>query len=315
MDSRWITGPILLAIVAIGLAITTQKSHYMTFQDSKLLERGLNTPTIWLYYDDTEVNSRWWSDFGSRSNRVLNLPFLNLCYNSIVKAGGVSYHVEVIGGLADAARRLGGWEELPPLMRNKRLPLGDEEKTYLRVAFLEKFGGLWMNPATICLKPFPVFPKDHVVFFGTDPSETYTSNLPNQAVVWSPAPKHPLFVEWRANLGDRIERAAGGREARNDKNWDLVFVTGKRDDVIRESDVELTRKKGGRKIELEDLLAAGTGGDLPFDIPASTLYVPIPYEELLERRIFGWFLRLSEEQIMESDLAIKYLFQMAGVRA
>jgi len=314
MDSHLIAAPLLLIVVAVGFAVVTHKKHIMTFEDSKLLERGLKTPAIWLYYDDTEVNSRWWSDFGSRSNRVLNLPFLNLCYDSIVRAGGFTYHVEVIGGLADAAQRLGGWEALPPLMRNKRLPLGDEEKTYLRVAFLEKFGGLWMNPATICLKSLPLFPKDKVVFFGNDPAETYNSNLPNQEIMWSPAPHHPLFVEWRENLSERIERAAGGREARNDKNWDLVFVAGKRDDVIREPDVELSRKKGGRKIELEDLLATGTGGDLPFAVPASALYVPIPYKELLERRVFGWFLRLSEQQIMESDLAIKYLFEMAGVK-
>jgi hypothetical protein len=76
---------------------------------------------------------------------------------------------------------------------------------------------------------------------------------------------------------------------------------------------ELTRKAGGRKIELEDLLASGTEGVLPFEIPKESLYVPFPWPELLERRMFGWFLRMSEEQIKESDLAVTYIFKMANV--
>jgi hypothetical protein len=110
-----------------------QKNGY---DDDQLLKRGLDTPPIWIYVDDTDVNSRWWADFGARSSRVLNLPFLNLCYQTIVAAAGGRYHVEVIGGLADAERLLGS---LPAPMRNKRIPLRDEELTYLRVAFLAPF--------------------------------------------------------------------------------------------------------------------------------------------------------------------------------
>lgn len=314
MEGHWIA-PVIVLFIAISLSYAAQNAHMTTFEDPKLLERGMRTPTLWLYYDNTEVNSRWWSDFGARSSRVLNLPFLNLCYSSIVKAAGARYHIEIISGLADAANRLGGWENLPYNMRNSKLPLGPEELTYLRVAFLDQFGGLWMNPATICVTPLPELSKKAAVFFGSDPRETYSgSQLPNQHVVWSPAPHHPVFQDWRRNLMERLEKMAGGTNIRNDKNWDLVFLTSGRDDVIRYSQAELTRKKTGRKIELEDLLATGAGGDLTFTVSQDTLFVPIPWPELLERRMFGWFLRMSEQQIMESDIAIKYLFEMAGVQ-
>ena len=73
---------------------------------------------------------------------------------------------------------------------------------------------------------------------------------------------------------------------------------------------EVSRKGGNRRrIELEDLLAAGTDGVAPFKIPESGIYIPIPYPEILERENFGWFLRMSEDQIMESDLVISYLFR------
>ena len=315
MDSRTVLIPLVLLTGAILIAnqyrIYKQKN---TFEDPDLLKRGLNTPTIWIFINDTDVNSRMWADFGARSSRVYNLPFLNLCYASIVKAAGTNYHIEVIGGLADAEQRLG---YLPEGMRNKRIPLRSEEMTYLKVAFLEKFGGLWMCPATICLKQLPVLPKDKVVLFGSDPLETYAgpqgTELPNQHAMWSPKPKNPFFVKWKKILEPRIEEHHGGREIRNDSRWDIIFAGSDKTDVTLMPNAELTRKAGGRKIELEDLLASGTEGVLPFQIPPETLYVPFPWPELLERRIFGWFLRLSEEQIKESDLAVTYLFKMAGV--
>jgi len=314
MDTRTVLIPLALVAIAVAASIAMNLKHESKFTDDKLLERGLSTPTVWIFIDDSDVNSRWWADFGARSSRVYNMPFLNLCYQTIVKACGTNYHIEVISGLGDAEQRLGF---LPSPMRNKKLPLRDEEMTYLKVAFLEKFGGLWITPATICLRAFPVLPADKVVLFGSDPVETYAGPdgtfFPNQHALWSPKPNHPFFHQWKEMLAERIERQPGGKEIRNDKNWDILFVGTGKQDVIMMPNAELTRKKGGRKIELEDLLAAGTDGDLPFTIHPETIYVPFPWPELLQRRIYGWFLRLSEEQVMESDLAVTHIFKMTGM--
>jgi hypothetical protein len=314
MDARTVLVPAALVITALAAAAYMTRLHKDRFTENNLLNKGLDTPTVWIFVDDSDVNSRWWADFGGRSSRVLNLPFLNLCYQTIVKATGGAYHVEVIGGVADAERRLGG---LPTPMRNKRLPLRDEEMTYLKVAFLEKYGGLWMGPASICIRKFPELPKDKVVLFGSDPLETYAGArgtfLPNQHALWSPKPNHPFFTQWKHILEARIEEQHTGKEIRNDKNWDILFTGSGKTDVIVMPHAELTRKKNGRKIELEDLLAAGTDGVLPFDIHPETVYVPFPWPELLERRMFGWFLRMSEDQVLESDLAATHLFRAAGL--
>jgi hypothetical protein len=315
MDGRTILVPLaLLTAAVVGAAVWRTNKQRNTFEDPRLLERGTKTAPVWIFVDDTDVNSRWWADFGARSSRVYNMPFLNLCYQTIVNACGDKYHVEVIGGLADAERRLGG---LPTPMRNKRLPLRDEEMTYLKIAFLEKFGGLWMGPATICLRKLPVLPEDKVVLFGSDSLETYAgrqgTTLPNQHAFWAPTANHPFFAQWRQILEARLEQQHTGKEIRNDSRWDVLFTGTGRTDIMINPGFELTRKKNGRKIELEDLLAAGTEGVLPFDIPADTVYVPFPWPELLERRMFGWFLRMSEEQVLESDLVVSHLFGMAGL--
>ena len=97
----------ILCIVSIGYAFFYSQHARMNnpYLDKKLLERGMDKPPIWLYYDTSDVNSRQWMDFGARSSRALHLPFLNLCYESIVKKNNQHYRIEVIGGLSGAAAR------------------------------------------------------------------------------------------------------------------------------------------------------------------------------------------------------------------
>jgi hypothetical protein len=68
-------------------------------------------------------------------------------------------------------------------------------------------------------------------------------------------------------------------------------------------EIEFSRKPNGRRIELEDLLSKG---QMP--ISSSAVYVPVYWYELKRRSNFAWFLRLSEEQILSSDLVISKLF-------
>ena len=65
----------ILAVVAVVVYYLYKSDYaaYMTLQkayDSR--------PVIWVYVDDSDVNARFWSDFGARSSRALNVPFLNL---------------------------------------------------------------------------------------------------------------------------------------------------------------------------------------------------------------------------------------------
>lgn len=311
----------LLLVIAVLLIVSVvyafvyakdiiRKNPYM---DKKLLERGLDKPVIWLYYDTSDVNSRHWFDFGARSTRALNLPFLNLCYETVVKLNQSEYRVEVVGGLSGAAELLGGWDQLPPGLRDPISPVNEAELNYIRAAILAKFGGLWLTPYSICLKPFGKLPEDKVVFFGTDLEETYSgkngTSVPGFRCIWSPKPHHPLFEEWRQITYRRVAEKRGGDQIRGDAKWDWIRLSDTYSGlgIIVDPEAEGMRKKNGRRIELEDLLATGTEGNLPFDISYHTNYIPFPWPELRDREVFGWFLRMSEKQIMESDIAVKYL--------
>jgi hypothetical protein len=313
MDTKAILtgGIVLLTAVILGWFYVERLRDEDPYQDRKLLKKGEDLPRIWVYVNNSDVNARSWADFQARSSRALNLPFLNLCYQSIVKANSELYRIEVIGGLQDLAIRFGGWEALPEPLRNAQTVVREPELTWIRAAVLARWGGVWMSPATVCLRPLGELPEDKVVFFGADPETTFGAAVPALNIVWSPCAMHPLWVAWESRARARLERRSGGSEFRRDQMSDLVDLAGTYvEDVEMRPYAEASRKgPSQRRIQLEDLLAAGSEGDLPFEIGGSAVALPIPYPEILEREAFGWFLRMSEDQILESDLAISHVFR------
>jgi hypothetical protein len=339
-----VTGIFALIIVSASVIYVQQQMKQNPFADKKILIKGQEKPPIWLYYDVSDVNSRWWSDFMSRSSRALNMPFLNLCYESIARHNSETYRIEVLGGLADVARLLGGMDKLPSGLQDKIAPVNEAELNWIRSALLARFGGLWLSPYTVCLKPFERLDRDDngaptsatskAVFFGSDPNETYSADYaditPSFYAVWAPRPEMELFRDWESVCRGRIAPfqnsrpdearlygftlepypKRGGEQIRGDARWDWREMVLKYPEQLAVNiPAELSRKRGGRRIQLEDILAAGTQGVLPFDVPTEAVYMPIPWTELRDREYFGWFLRMNEEQILHSDLVISYLLR------
>ncbi len=316
LRSQQILIPLALVGVAaffLGVYGFGNETRINPFKEKHLLNKGMDAPTIWLYYDASDVNSRWWADFGARSTRVLNLPFLNLCYERICKLNSDTYKIEVIAGLTDLASRLGGWQELPVGLQNPLANVGDAELNWIRAEVLCRFGGLWLNPASVCLRPFPEIPQDKVVFFGTDGDASYAgpggSALPSFYAVGVGRKNHPVFEQWAQAAFERLDKRMGGAQIRGDAKWDYTAFAAKSPDVINYPNLELSRKPNGKRLQLEDLLAAGQQGEHVFQVTDETVYCPIPWPELRERRLFGWFLRMNEDQILGSDLAISDLFR------
>jgi hypothetical protein len=119
-----------------------------------------------------------------------------------------------------------------------------------------------------------------------------------------------MFKEWAAVCYERVAKKRGGDQIRGDAKWDFVRFSNDyvQTGLVVDPAAEGLRKKNGKRIQLEDLLAS-TDGKIPFDLCDYTTYIPFPWKELRDREIFGWFLRMSESQIMESDLAVKYLLE------
>jgi hypothetical protein len=260
------------------------------------------------------VNARHWGDFMGRSSRVLNLPFLNLCYETFMRKHGSQYRVEVIGGLQDLAVRLGGWEALPTPLQNPKAVVREPELNWIRAAVLAKWGGLWVSPATVWVNSLGPLPNDRCIFFGTDPDDTNSTeySAPSLQVIWVPMVECPMMVDWEAKVRARLERRSGGSEFRHDEKTDAMEAIQSCPMAEIRSQPELSRLGPSRtRVQLEDLLASGTQGiHSVLQGHPKAAYVPIPYPEILEREAFGWFLRMSEDQILDSDLVLSHLFRI-----
>ena len=197
---------LLLLSLILGLYYSKDLIAKNPFLDRNLLARGMDKPVIWLYYDQSDVNSRSWADFGARSSRALNLPFLNLCYETIVTQNP-EYRVEVINGLTGLAQLL-GVEALPSRLQNPIASVNAAEMNWIRAAILAKYGGLWLTPYCICVHPFGELPVDKIRFYGTDIQETYSgssgTSVPGLNAIWSPTPQHQMFIEWEQLAHSRL---------------------------------------------------------------------------------------------------------------
>lgn len=270
------------------------------------LKIGLTYPKIWLYYNDSEVNSREWSDFGARESHVLNTPILNLFYQSIVKANP-DYKVEVINGLTGVKELLGEYA-LPTNLRKFGASVNVAEEDWIRTAVLAKFGGLWLSPSVVALKGFGPLPGDKIVAFGTDDVPMYTSSCPGFRALWVPTPSHPLMVKWEQIIRNRLNTQLGGLQIRGDAKSDWMNMFNGKPDVIESKGEELGRNPNTqKKLELEDLF-----GTSPFEVPSNAVYLVVPFKDLMDRRQFGWVVKSSEKEILESELVISGILRKSA---
>lgn len=306
---------IVLVAALLGTYYIRQTLKDSPWTDKALFDRGMDLPPLWLYYDDSQVNSRLWTDFGARSSRALNQPYLNLCYESIVRANGKFYRIEVIKGINGVMEKLG---DLPPKMKGPighLKTVGPAERNWIRAAVLAKYGGLWLEPTSIAIRGFGALPSDRAIFFGTDHDEILAGPkgtfIPSMTAIWVPGPNHPGMVAWEIAARERLSGAAGGgSQIRGDAKWDFArFFQDKKGSHEMRPEAELRRSSAsGKLLQLEDFLAQGA---LHFSIPSTAIYVSLPSRDLELRRNWGWFLRMSEEQVLESDLVIAQLLKMS----
>jgi hypothetical protein len=262
----------LLLFIVIGAILFMR---YRTREEQTFMVEDPSKPYLWLYYDTNQVNSRLWADFGARSSRALNMPYLNLCYESILKNAD-AYNVKVLKGLESIAEMLGGWENLPEDIRTPVAILNPKQKEWIRTEVLKAKGGMWLDPSVIVLKPIPV--PEVNTFWG----------ITDDIMIATPA-------------------------AIRENKWFALYV--KKDEIDAKSVQDthiLQRKPNGKRIEIEDLMASlRDGTPAPFEVPADTIFVPIPSDELQRLRKTQWFLRMSEEQIMKSPLMISKILHQA----
>lgn len=308
MIPAWILSVgIIVAVLGSAYGIRNGMSNYVP-TNGILTEQK---PTIWWIVDDSQVNARQWLDWGNRSTREPNEPYLKICMAQALNRWTPHFTVEPVIGRLAALQKLEaagvkvpeGADRAPPALW---MP-------YCRSAFLSTFGGLWLDGSVIPLGAGSELRSrllgKPVLMFGADPDEHLASAAAEdekgpaagRTSGWAATPGHPMWSGLARDVGALI--AAGDQswsapEARRSQRfmWDK-HCSGV---TAVDRDAEVSRDRYGRRLELDVLLGQTEWVD---GSTKGGLWVPLPEgRDGLERASpWLWFTRMSVEQIKESD--------------
>ena len=259
-------------------------------------------PILWIHVP-YEYNSRNWLSFGSRSSFDLNQPYLYLTVRSIIKNCDKSFTICIIDDTS-FKRLIPGWNInmtsiSEPILSNMRM-LGMMKLLYI-------YGGMQCPISFLCLKDL-----NELYIKGTRGEkmfvcETVDRNVTSTDVDFYPnlnfcgAPKECETVRELCNF---IQRTASHDYTADTKflgeydKWSKERIHSGKINMIEGVEIG-TKTVDEKQIIVDDLMS-----NHYLDLYQGTYGILIPSEEILNRKKFEWFARLSPKQVMESDTII-----------
>jgi hypothetical protein len=314
---------IILFVILISLGILYQKylekqSKFATFDDygeirqyflrDKTLDKS-KKPILWVHIPH-EYNSRDWLSFGSRSSTELNQPYLYLTVKSIIKNCGESFNIVLIDD--DTFGKL-----IPNWNVNMAL-LADPMKCYIRQLALAKliynYGGINVPISFLCFRDliglYNRGTHDDSMFV----CENYDMNVTSTNKLFYPdsrfmgAKKENETVKEFINFMERVisdDYTAQTKFLGEFDKWCDKKITNGKMRLIPGTDVG-TRTVDDEPVTVETLLS-----DDYIHFYGKAYGIWIPDKQILKRRHYEWFARMSPEQIFQSQFILAKYFVLA----
>lgn len=266
----------------------------------------LKKPIIWIHIP-YEYNSRNWLSFGSRSSNELNQPYLYLTLKSIINYCNDSFHICLIDDKS-FEKLIEDWDVD---MSKISSPILEKVRTLALSKILYNYGGMIVPISFLCMKNLNIlYEKGTIgdkVFICENinkSSNITNSNFgPDISFMGSKKDNKIVkeFIEYTKSViatdytADSIfSNKLNEWYAKNIKNGEIIIINGKE---IGVKDME------NKPITIENLL-----GQNYIDLYPVTYGIYIPSDEILLRRQYEWFSRLSKKQVLEADTILsKYI--------
>ena len=263
-------------------------------------------PIMWIPIN-YEYNSRNWLSFGSRSSFELNQPYLYLTVKSIISQNEDSFHICMIDDKS-FSKLLPEWSID---MKSISSPILDYIRTLGLMKLIYKYGGFIVPPSFLCMKPllemYRVGTNDEKMFI----CENIDRNITSSHYEFSPdisfmgAKKGCIVVK---ELLDFIQRTistdyTAQSEILGEFNRWCNFRVKKQQMNMIDGKLIGIKTMDDTPILVDHLLTNDY-----IDLYPETYGIYIPSKEILNRRHYEWFARLSEKQVLESKIIIsKYI--------
>ena len=263
-------------------------------------------PILWIYIN-YEYNSRNWESFGSRSSNDLNQPYLYLTVKSIIQKCNDSFHICLIDD--------NSFMKLLPKWKIDMNIISNPIKSYMVdlgiTKLIYKYGGMRIPPSFICMKNLDSLynegTKHNYPFF----CETVNRNISSIYNNFSPSLKFMGANKKNSIIGQLVHFIE--KEISQDytdeinflgsfDTWCLYYKNNKKINILDGSLIG-TKTISNKQILVDDLLMNNY-----IEISKNIYGIYIPERELMKRKNYNWFLRMSPKQILEGNMIIsKYL--------
>ena len=294
---------------------------YKRFEDKRIREEEGNTyeaiqkylldgdtlgkskkPILWIHVP-YEYNSRRWLSFGSRSSFDLNQPYLYLTVRSIIKQCDESFTICIIDDTS-FKRLLPDWNInmtsiSDPILSNMRM-LG-------MMKLLHSYGGMVCPLSFVCLKDL-----NEMYIKGTRGDKMFVCEVVDRNVTSTDVDFYPNLsfcgapkqCETVRELCNFIQRTASHDYTADVKflgeydKWCKQRIENGRINLIDGAEIG-TKTVEDKQIIIDDLMS-----NHYLDLYQGAYGILIPADEVLSRKKFEWFARMSPKQVMESDTII-----------
>lgn len=325
-----ITNQSLMNVAILFAILISVGFLYKRFEDKRIREQALDThtaiqkylldgetlgdskkPILWVHVP-YEYNARKWDNFASRGSFDLNQPYLYLTIKSIIKYCDNSFTICIID---DAA-----FKKLLPEWKINMSKISDPILYKMRALgiaqLIHMYGGLVCPVSFLCLKDLITMYNKGTQNNQMFSCETIDRNITSTDMDFFPslrfygAPKESPVVGQLIQYIQQIVSKDYTAETKFLGAFDKWIMKEMKNGKIKLIDgMEIgTKNMEEKQILVDDLMSNNF-----LDLYEGCYGILIPSDELLKRRKYEWFTRLSQKQVMESDTIIgNYLLLSAS---
>ena len=240
-----------------------------------------------------EKNSREWESFGSRTSHKLNLAYMTFCIKSIIDWCCQSYDIIIYDDT-----------NIPALLPDTKVDLTklsgsllDKYRELCKLEILHMYGGIMVPPSFFMRKNIKEIDNPNTWFV----CETYNddnvsySNLVYSTQLMGSNAENPELAKYIYFYSNELKK-----DFVENYNFDMNYFKKNNIPYI-DGRMIGTKTRYNDKITIEDLMS---NKKIILDKQHIGLY--IPHEQLMKRRIYNWYCKLSEEEVLKCQVFISY---------
>ena len=264
-------------------------------------------PVLWIHIP-YEINSRSWSSFYSRTNDNLNLPFINLCIQSIIDKCGKSFKICLIDDKS-FNNLIPGWNVD---LNRVGSPIKEKIRYLASLKLLYNYGGLFVPKSFLCFKNLVDTHNEFLVNYDSYIFENINKIHTNNSLNFFPNPKFIGSIK----ESETIEALIRDVELliSNDQTDESYFlgelnkycfkyITSNNMKLVDGKNIGI-KDKNNNQILLDTLFSKNYSNFCNFMIG-----IHIDDEELLKRTHYNWFCKLNKNDVLTCDNTLGDLFR------